>query len=77
MKVAGWRGEEVAGRKNKNKQNYQNNCIYQIFCVLLQSAIEQTEEEVLGSVAGGSSCSSINSNKIRYYGKQRRREETH
>ena len=51
MKVAGWRGEEVAGMKNKIKQNYQNNCIYQIFCVLLQSAIEQTEEEVLGSVA--------------------------
>ena len=52
MKVAGWRGEVVAGRKNKIKQNYQNNCICQIFCVLLQSAIEQTEEGVLGSVAG-------------------------
>lgn len=68
---------EVAGRKNKIKQNYPNNCIYQIFCVPLQSAIEQTEEAVLGSVAGVSSCSSINSNKIRYYGKQRRREEAY
>ena len=55
MKVAGWRGE-VAGRKNKIKQNYQNNCIYQIFCVLLQSAIEQTEEAVLSSVAGAVSA---------------------
>ena len=52
MKVAGWRGDEVAGRKNKIQQNYQNNCIYQIFCVPLQPAIEQTEEGVLGSVAG-------------------------
>ena len=52
MKVAGWRGVDVSGRKNKIKQNYPNNCIYQIFCVPLQSAIEQTEEGVLGSVAG-------------------------
>ena len=40
------------GGSGEEEQNYQNNCIYQIFCVLLQSAIEQTEEEVLGSVAG-------------------------
>ena len=73
MKVAGWRGEEVAGRKNKIQQNYQNNCIYQIFCVPLQSAIEQTEEAVLGRVAGSVLAVVETVTKIRNYEKQRRR----